>query len=250
VLTADPDLQIRPAAAPALDPDLHHLADAFLVEDRKGIVRHQADVEVLRQELGDVVPAVAVGELGQVVGPEREELGELGDLGGDQRRARHLDHRPDQILHRHARLGDDAVGDALGLAERFLHLADRPGQGDHDLGLGVDALLGDGAGGLHDGADLHAVDLGMGDPEAAAAMAEHRVGLSELLHAGDDPLEPRLLLRVDPQRFEATPGLDQLLVLLGIRQELVQRWVEQADRDREPVHGAEDAHEVVALERP
>jgi hypothetical protein len=35
-----------------------------------------------------------------------------------------------------------------------------------------------------------------------------------------------------------------------IRQELVERRIEQTDRDRQPVHGAEDADEVVALERP
>ena len=38
-------------------------------------------------------------------------------------------------------------------------------------------------GGLDDGRHLHVEDLGIGDAEAAAAVAEHRVGLVELLAA-------------------------------------------------------------------
>src|SRR4030095_3247054 len=66
VLAADPDLQIRSATAAPLDADLDQLADALLVQDRERIVRHQTHVQVPRQELRDVVPAVAVGELGEI----------------------------------------------------------------------------------------------------------------------------------------------------------------------------------------
>ena len=110
---------------------------------------------------------------------------------------------PIEVLHGDARLGDDAVGDPLGLLEGLLHLADGPGERDHDLRLDVDALLGDRAGGFHDGAHLHAVDLRVRDAEPAAAMAEHRVGLAQLLDVGDDRLEPGLLLGIDAERFEA-----------------------------------------------
>ena len=44
--------------------------------------------------------------------------------------------------------------------------------------------------------------------------------------------------------------LDELPVLLVIRQELVKGRVEQADRHRQTVHGTEDPDEVIPLERP
>ena len=44
-------------------------------------------------------------------------------------------------------------------------------------------------------------------------------------------------------------ALDRGGEILGVGQELVQRRVEQADRDREPGHRLEDALEVLLLER-
>ena len=41
----------------------------------------------------------------------------------------------------------------------------------------------------------------------------------------------------------------RLYVLFGVRQELVQRRVQQPDRHRQPVHRAQDAQEVLPLER-
>ena len=92
-----PTLSLGRVFRPALDADLDHLADTFLVEHREGIVREQLLLEVEGQELADVVPAVAEGHLRQVVGAEREEVRVLGELVGDQRRARHLDHGADRV---------------------------------------------------------------------------------------------------------------------------------------------------------
>ena len=85
-----------------------------------------------------------------------------------------------------------------------------------------------GARGAGDRADLHLVDLRVHDPEPAAARAEHRVRLLQRADAGAHALVGRLLLA---------------------RQELVQRRVEQADRDRQPGHRLEDPLEVGLLER-
>ena len=82
--------------------------------------------------------------------------------------------------------------------------------------------------GAHDRAHLHLVDLGVLQAEPAAARAEHRVGLAELL----DPAAHRVRRRV-----------------LGRRQELVERRVEQADGDREARHRLEDPLEVGLLDR-
>ena len=66
-------------------------------------------------------------------------------------------------------------------------------------------------------------DLGVADRQPAAAEAEHRVGLVELLDAVLD------LLDVDAE----LPG-DLVLAGLVVRQELVERRVEQADGHGRP----------------
>ena len=60
-------------------------------------------------------------------------------------------------------------------------LLDHADQRDHDLGQHGLAPLLDLDGGLDDRADLHVADLGELDRQPAAAEAEHRVGLVELL---------------------------------------------------------------------
>ena len=85
----------------------------------------------------------------------------------------------------------------------------------------------------HGGADageqrlhLHLEDFGIGDGEAHAAMAEHRVDLG-------DAVEPQL----QRAQFEAERLGGLVDVLLGARQEFVQRRIEQADGDRPAGHG-------------
>ena len=73
----------------------------------------------------------------------------------------------------------DAVDD-LGLEIELLLEAD---ERDHDFGLHLDLLLRDVGGGFEDGARLHLGDLRIGDAEAAAAVAEHRVELVQLRDA-------------------------------------------------------------------
>jgi hypothetical protein len=76
------------------------------------------------------------------------------------------------------------------------------------------------------------------DAEAAAAEAEHRVELVQLMHAALD----RLDLDADLLR-------QVRLLLRRMRQELVQRRVEEANRRRVALQGPEDTGEVVALKR-
>ena len=125
-----PTLRSGRVRRPALDADLDQLADALLVEHREGVGGQQLLLEVVGQELADVVAAVAERHLGQVVGPEREELGVLGDLVGDQRGARHLDHGADRVRHRHARLGQHRRRPpGRVMLARQLHLATVPVSG-------------------------------------------------------------------------------------------------------------------------
>ena len=73
-------------------------------------------------------------------------------------------------------------------------------------------------------------------PETAAAVSEHRVELVQefdlVLDGADRDLH----------------GLGQILdILFFLGQELVQRRIEQADGDRQPLHLAEDADEITLL---
>ena len=97
---------------------------------------------------------------------------------------------------------------------------------------------GHGAGRFEDGAHLHPGDLGIDDPEPAAAKAEHRVHLAHVLDQALDVL--RLLAHLLRQRRD-------FLLVLG--KELVERRVEQPDGDGEAFHRAEDSLEVAALHR-
>ncbi len=92
-------------------------------------------------------------------------------------------------------------------------------------------------GGREDRARLHLGDLGIHDAEAAAAEAEHRVGLAQALD---------LALELARTRCPSCSASSSDLLVL-VRQELVQRRVERADRHRQAVHRPEDADEVFLL---
>jgi hypothetical protein len=83
-------------------------------------------------------------------------------------------------------------------------------------------------GSLEDGAGLHLGNLRVGDRQTAAAMAEHRVELVQLIDA--------LGAAARPRPHDAGDFGDFLVVL---RQELVQRRIEQADGDRQAGHDLE-----------
>ena len=92
--------------------------------------------------------------------------------------------------------------------------------------------------GFDDGAHLHLENFGIGDRQAAAAVAEHGVGFVELLDAARDDVGAE------------AEFLGELFLLLAlVRNELVQRRIDEADGDRESIHRFEYADEVAALER-
>src|ERR1035437_4707464 len=261
VLAADADFQVRVGLAAAIDRHLHQLADTFLVEDGEGIVGEDLAILVVLLELRIVVAREAHGGLGQVVGAEAEELGFLGDVAGGERGARNFDHGADHVLEfRHAGLAERFLGNRdhdLLLILEFLDAAD---QRDHDFGDHLHALLEDLYDRFEDGARLHFGDLGIGDAETAAAVAQHGVELVEFFDAleqvGDDGLE---ILDLGAELLVLGHQL-ALLLDIGIGQdgdvhhevfalgeELVERRIERADDHREAVHGGEEAGEILAL---
>ena len=93
-------------------------------------------------------------------------------------------------------------------------------------------------GGLEDGAGLHLADFRIGNRQAAAAMAEHRVELVQ-----------RIDTLAQLRRVHAKHGRDIADLLVGLRQEFVQRRIEQADGHRQAVHDREQLGEIGALHR-
>src|SRR5579862_412552 len=179
MLAADAELNAGPRLAAALAADADQLAHAFLVDGDERVALDDSLPLIGAEKSAGIVARQAEGGLGQVVGAEAEELGRLGDLVGDQRRPRQLDHRADEIA-----LVPDLAGDAVDQRLQHLELLLDGDQRDHDLGLdrlAAGAL--DLGGRLQDRPHLHLVDFGIGDAEPAAAMAEHRVGLVQRLCA-------------------------------------------------------------------
>ena len=240
VLAADADLEVGAGLAAQLHGHLH-LLDDDRVEGLEGVVRQDLVLDVLEKEpaLG-VVAAVAERHLGQVVGAEAEELGVLGDLVRDPAGPRDLDHRAELVVDLDAALGDDRGG--LRLQKRLSgdELVHVPDERDHDLRPRVLLGLLHGHGRVEDGPRLDLHEVRDHQAQAAAAQAEHRVLLVHRLDRREQLLVRSRCLRT------SLGDLDQLL--LEVREELVQRRVDEADDDRQAGHRREDALEVALLE--
>ena len=193
--------------------------------------------------------------------PKLKNSASLATSSGGERGARDFDHGADHILQVfQAGFAEDFFGNCdhdLLLVVEFLDAAD---QRDHDFGDDLHALLGDLDDRFENGARLHFGDLGIGDAETAAAVAEHGVELMEFFDAleqvGNDGLEILDLgaeLHVFGDQFalhfDVRVGQDGDVhhQVFALGEELVQRRIERADDDREAVHGGEEAGEILAL---
>ena len=106
----------------------------------------------------------------------------------------------------------------------------------HDFQFDFDTLELQFAGRLHHGPHLHAVDVRVRNSQAAATVPEHRVGFPHILH-------PAAHL---PGRAPHV-GRQFAYFLQRPRQEFVQGRIQQADRDRQATHDAQNGFEVVLL---
>jgi hypothetical protein len=151
--------------------------------------------------------------------------------------ARQFDHRADQIIQRLALVGKDLGRHAIDQRAQDLEFLLRRHQRDHHFGHDRLARLErDFDRRLENGLGLHFIDFGERDPQAAAAMAEHGVEFVQF---------PGATLEV----VDAKAGHFGEFLELGIamRQEFVQRRIEQADGDRQARHHVEDRDEIGAL---
>jgi hypothetical protein len=239
MLAADAELEGRPGLAPALGGDAHQFAHPRHIQADERVLLEDAGALIGHEEAAGVVTADAVGRLRQVVGAEAEELGMLGDVVGAQGGARQLDHRAHEVRCLESGRLRHLAGDAVDQLLQDGELA-RPGdERDHHFRLGrLAGLLVHGGGRLEDRAHLHLVDFREGDAEPAAAMAEHRVRF--LQHGGAVAHG----LDIDSRRLRHVGHLGG-----RVRQELVQRRIEQADRYGQAAHDAEKLDEIIALHR-
>mmetsp|Transcript_30325 Transcript_30325/g.65592 ORF Transcript_30325/g.65592 Transcript_30325/m.65592 type:complete len:414 (-) Transcript_30325:1552-2793(-) len=233
MLTADANVQRGVGRLAPLHRQLDELADAALVERGEAVVLDEAGAVVVGEEGLDVVAGEAKGELGEVVGPEREEVAlVLGHLPGLERAAGGLDHGADGDLEP-GEVGQDGLDEVALVDVLGLHRGER----HHDLGPGVDALGLELLGRGEDGADLSLCDLGVGHPQTAATVAHHGVLLMQPLR----DLRQRLLC-------DAELGANRLATCSGDGDELVEGRVEEADGDAVARHGLDGALEHVLHE--
>ena len=240
MFAADTELDVLSGAPALLRADAHELPDALDVDGRERVLREYVELLVPAEEAAGVVAAHSEAGLSEVVCAEREELRLLRDFVGGQRAARNLYHGAEHVVYldllaRHHFLRN--LADILRLEFELLHESD---ERHHNLHLDLDGLLAlhDVCGGLENRARLHSGDLRIAVAETAAAVAEHRVLLFQsLAPLGDDfGGDVHLFRQLRPRRAL-------------VREEFVERRVEQADGDRQAVHRPEYALEVLALVR-
>ena len=146
---------------------------------------------------------------------------------------RRLDHRADDRLLAEGHLDGHFLHPPPGLRE----FGTRHRQRDHDLDLGVATGLPTLDHRFEQGSGLHPVQIRTDVGEPHPPGTDHRIGLSPV--TGRFEQAETLVVEL-AQRL----GDDQVL---HVGQELVQRGVEEAHRDRQPVHGLEDPDEVLPL---
>jgi hypothetical protein len=177
MFAADAQLDVGPGPRPRSRSHAISSPTPSMVQADERIALEDALVHIGLQEAAGIVAADAEGGLGQVVGAEREELGPLrpGRRPSARRAAVRSWCRPDSPASP-ALLGEHGLRGAVGqLAQDFISAWWRPagcmisGTGASPPSAATSQRR------LEDGADLHLVDFGEGDAQAAAAMAQHRV---------------------------------------------------------------------------
>ena len=247
MLTTDPDLQTRLGLAAALDGHAHHRADAVAIEDLERVRWDDLFLDVSREEaLLRVVARDAEHGLREVVGAEREELGLRSDLVRDDAGARDLDHRAELVVDTLPALLEDRLRDLGDMRFESIELTHRRDEGHHDLRLRLDALLGRVDGRAEDRADLHLEYFRIDEEQAASAQAEHRVVLVELLEPSVDSF---FVGEVGPVLAGGTRHGDIDIDVGVLAKELVKRWVDQPNHDRQSVHRLVHLAEIALLER-
>src|SRR5260221_9450522 len=170
MLTADPDLEVRPRLPAARDRPENELAHSFLVKSVEGVLRQNPEtmlVDILGEEVTGVIAGERHRHLCQVVRAEGEELRFPGDPPRQQGGARNLDHRADRIADPGTLLAENALTDLARALRQDRDLFRIHHQWMHDLRLHRDAPALHGRRRFEDGPYLHLQDLRIGQAKTA-----------------------------------------------------------------------------------
>src|SRR5689334_13291992 len=112
VFTADTEFETGVCGPPTFGTDPHQCADTVTVDCLERRNAEDTLLQIGREERGFyIVTGEAPRCLGEIVRAEGEELGRFGNLVGRHGGPRKLDHRADEELQVHARLGADVLCD-------------------------------------------------------------------------------------------------------------------------------------------
>src|SRR5262245_28027313 len=90
VFAANPELDVGTRFAAQVARDFHQPTNTFLVDRGKGIVRHNVQLRVVREEAAGVVATHSKCGLSEIVRSKAKKLCVLCDLIRDERGARDL----------------------------------------------------------------------------------------------------------------------------------------------------------------
>ena len=174
--------------------------------------------------------------------PKLKNSAGLGDLVRRDRGARHFNHRPiDDNPHLRAHFLHDPLGCLHGEFLQVIQLVLGSNQRNHYFRQNLDAIFLRLAGGFDDRLHLHLENFRIGDRQTVAAMAQHRIGFIEKLVQHGPPH----LLKAFVFRLRASSCRS----FSTVRQEFMERRIEQANRHRQAAHFLEDADEIFPLIR-
>ena len=230
VLAADEDFELRIDGACISNERADHLLDGRMDADER-MTLEEFLVDIERQEAVGVVAGDREGRLGEVVGAERSEAIDGMDIiiiasnfGAESRNdfaagdggRRGLDHRAECVRNCEALLFLDLSSNLDGDLEDGLDFRSDDDERDFDFGFRMFAFLDQFGSGIQNGLDLHLGDFRVRDGHTDRAVTEHRVLF--------------------------------LLEAAVVREELVQRGVEQTDGHAIAVHNGHAVFEVIFRE--
>ena len=176
MLTTNAKLDIRLHAATFLDRYAHQSAHAVRVNGDKRVLRKDTLFDVKRQEFAGIIARKAEGGLRQVIRAEGKEIRHRGNRIGSEGCARQFNHGANAIHHVIAAFGENLLRDAIHHGAGDFQFALGCNQGNHNLRhWGLMRLAADLSRRFKNRARLHFIDFREGNPQAAAAMPQHRV---------------------------------------------------------------------------
>ena len=246
VLTAHAEFQLSIRLASTLCGNLHQLPDAVLVDGVERIPLQQSELEITRHHTTfHVVTTQAERHLREIVRAEAEEVRVFRKMVGTQRGPRRFDHGSNGDMGSLGTLACRGVSRKVGElaqhtfdpASRQCQLVGGDGEGNHHFHDRLESLAGNLFGCLHQCPHLHCVQPRLHDPEPHTAGTQHGVDFRPLAGCVQQ------LGFFDGE----TRGALLHFQLVHMREELMQRRVEQSHGDRQAAHRTQDSDEVLFL---